>query len=111
MQSNDRGLGKLSLLCSAHCCWHCLRKHQWGNTSEQGLANLGEQVVLSSYEHCLYLPCFNSKQLKVLIPSSGILFNMDGGSSAQRNFTKYLTSRRSFGSLAAFGKYVQKEEA
>src|SRR4051812_10443700 len=91
-----------------------------GVTLQQGTANLGKEVVLSSYEDCLYFTLFELKTAQSF-DCLGVLFNMDG-SSAQRNFVKYLQvlelalqqqgalPRRSFCSLSDFKKYVQGEE-
>ena len=59
-----------------------------GVTLQQGLANLGKEAVLSSYEECLYFMLFQLKTAQSF-DCLGVLFNMDG-SSAQRNFSKYL---------------------
>jgi hypothetical protein len=86
----------------------------------QGAANLGKEVVLSSYEDCLFFILFELKTAQSF-DCLGVLFNMDG-SSAQRNFVKYLhilelslqqqgaLPRRGFSSLSDFKKYVQAEE-
>src|SRR5690242_6235284 len=91
-----------------------------GVTLQQGLANLGKQAVLSSYEECLFFTLFQLKTAQSF-DCLGVLFNMDG-SSAQRNFTKYLQvaelalqqqgalPRRSFANLSEFRKYLQSEE-
>ena len=91
-----------------------------GVTLQQGLANLSKEVVLSSYEDCLYFTLFELKTAQSF-DCLGVLFNMDG-SSAQRNFVKHLQvlelalllqgalPRRSFSSLSDFKKYVQEEE-
>src|SRR3954447_6864295 len=91
-----------------------------GVTLHQGLANLGKEGVLSSYEDCLFFTLFQLKTAQSF-DCLGVLFNMDG-SSAQRNFVKYLQvlelalqqqgalPRRSFCSLSDFKKYVQGEE-
>src|SRR4051794_17792849 len=63
-------------------------EHIHGVALEQGLANLGKQAVLSSYEECLYFTLFQLKTAQSF-DCLGVLFNMDG-SSAQRNFTRYL---------------------
>src|SRR5690349_10859915 len=88
-----------------------------GVTLQQGLANLGKEVVLSSYEECLYFTLFQLKTAQSF-DCLGVLFNMDG-SSAQRNFSKYLQvvertlqqqgalPRRSFATLSEFRKYLQ----
>jgi len=90
-----------------------------GVTLGQGIANLGREVVLSSYEDCLYFILFQLKTAQSF-DCLGVLFNMDG-SSAQRNFQKYVQvlelalqqqgalPRRSFGSLNDFKKYLQAE--
>ena len=90
-----------------------------GLTLQQGLANLGKEGVLNSYEECLYFTLFQVKTAQSF-DCLGVLFNMDG-SSAHRNFTKYLQvvelalhqqgalPRRSFGSLNDFKKYLQAE--
>jgi hypothetical protein len=91
-----------------------------GIALQQGAANLGKAVVLSSYEECLYFTLFELKTVQSF-DCLGVLFNMDG-SSAQRNFVKYLQvlelalqqqgalPRRSFCSLSDFKQYVQGEE-
>jgi hypothetical protein len=91
-----------------------------GIALQQGAANLGKEVVLSSYEDCLYFTVFELKTAQSF-DCLGVLFNMDG-SSAHRNFVKYLQvlnvalqqqgalPRRSFSSLSEFKKYVQGEE-
>jgi hypothetical protein len=91
-----------------------------GVTLHQGLANLGKGGVLSSYEDCLFFTLFQLKTAQSF-DCLGVLFNMDG-SSAHRNFTKYLAvvevalqqqgalPRRRFASLTEFRKYVQDEE-
>jgi hypothetical protein len=91
-----------------------------GVTLQQGLANLGKEGVLCSYEDCLYFTLFQLKTAQSF-DCLGVLFNMDG-SSAHRNFTKYLQvlelalqqqgalPRRSFANLADFRKYLQSEE-
>src|SRR3954470_1601301 len=87
---------------------------------QQGAVNLGKAVVLSSYEYCLFFNLFELKTAQSF-DCLGVLFSMDG-SSAQRNFVKYLQvlelslqqkgalPRRSFSSLSDFKKYVQGEE-
>jgi hypothetical protein len=91
-----------------------------GIALQQGATNLGKAVVLSSYEECLFFTLFELKTAQSF-DCLGVLFNMDG-SSAQRNFIKYLQvvelalqqqgalPRRSFPSLSEFKKYVQGEE-
>src|SRR3954453_3012084 len=91
-----------------------------GITLQQGAVNLGKEVVLSSYEECLFFTLFELKTAQSF-DCLGVLFNLDG-SSAQRNFVKYLQvlelalqqqgalPRRSFCSLSDFKKYVQGEE-
>jgi hypothetical protein len=91
-----------------------------GVSLQQGLANLGKEVPLSSYEDCLYFTLFQLKTAQSF-DCLGVLFNMDG-SSAHRSFTKYLQvvelalqqqgalPRRSFASLPEFRKYLQDEE-
>jgi hypothetical protein len=91
-----------------------------GIALQQGAANLGKEVVLSSYEDCLFFTLFELKTAQSF-DCLGVLFSMDG-SSAQRNFVKYLQvlelslqqqgalPRRSFSSLSDFKKYVQGEE-
>src|SRR3954470_17513216 len=91
-----------------------------GIALQQGVANLGKEVVLSSYEDCLFFTWFELKTAQSF-DCLGVLFHMDG-SSAQRNFVKYLQvvelalqqqgalPRRSFSSLSDFKKYVQGEE-
>ena len=91
-----------------------------GVTLRQGLANLGKEAVRSSYEDCLYFTLFQLKTAQSF-DCLGVLFNLDG-SSAQRNFTKYLQvlelalqqqgalPRRSFCSITEFRKYLQNEE-
>src|SRR3954454_16057672 len=91
-----------------------------GIALQQGAANLGREVVLSSYADCLFFTLFELKTAQSF-DCLGVLFNMDG-SSAQRNFVKYLQvvelalqqrgalPRRSFSSLSDFKKYVQGEE-
>jgi hypothetical protein len=86
---------------------------------QQGLANLSKEVVLSSYEDCLYFTLFQLKTAQSF-DCLGVLFQMDG-SSAHRNFIKYLEvlelslqqqgalPRRSFASLTEFRKYLQSE--
>jgi hypothetical protein len=87
---------------------------------QQGAANLGREVVLSSYEDCLFFTLFELKTAQSF-DCLGVLFNMDG-SSAHRNFVRYLQvvelalqqqdalPRRSFSNLPDFKKYVQGEE-
>ena len=91
-----------------------------GIALQQGAANLGKAVVLSSYADCLFFTLFELKAAQNF-DCLGVLFHMDG-SSAQRNFVKYLQvlelalqqqgalPRRSFPSLSDFKKYVQEEE-
>src|SRR4051794_31004704 len=91
-----------------------------GIALQQGATNLGKAVVLSSYEECLFFTLFELKTAQSF-DCLGVLFNMDG-SSAQRNFIKYLQvvelalqqqgalPRHSFPSLSEFKKYVQGEE-
>jgi hypothetical protein len=91
-----------------------------GVTLQQGMANLGREVVLSSYEDCLYFILFQLKTAQSF-DCLGVLFNMDG-SSAQRNFQKYVQvlelalqqqgalPRHCFESLNDFKKYLQAEE-
>ena len=91
-----------------------------GIALQQGAANLGKEVALSSYEECLYFTLFELKTAQSF-DCLGVLFNMDG-STAQRNFVKYLPvlelalqqqgalPRRSFSSLSEFKKYVQAED-
>jgi len=91
-----------------------------GIALQQGAANLGKEMVLSSYEDCLFFTLFELKTAQSF-DCLGVLFNMDG-SSAQRNFVKYLhilelalqqqdaLPRRSFSSLSDFKKYVQGQE-
>jgi Helix-turn-helix of DDE superfamily endonuclease len=87
---------------------------------QQGLANLGKAAVLGSYEECLFFTLFQLKTAQSF-DCLGVLFNMDG-SSAQRNFTRYLQvlelalqqqgalPRRSFANLNEFRKYLQQEQ-
>jgi hypothetical protein len=94
-------------------------EHIHGVGLQQGMANLGKEGVLSSYEECLYFTLFQLKTAQSF-DCLGVLFNMDG-SSAQRNFTKYLQvlelalqqqgalPRRSFANLTEFRKYLQSE--
>jgi hypothetical protein len=91
-----------------------------GIALQQGAANLGKAVVLSSYADCLFFTLFELKTAQ-RFDCLGVLFHMDG-SSAQRNFVKYLSvlelalqqqgalPRRSFSSLSEFKKYVHSEE-
>jgi hypothetical protein len=91
-----------------------------GVTLQQGAANLGKEVVLSSYADCLYFTLFQLKTAQSF-DCLGVLFNMDGA-TANRNFTKYVQlvevalqqqgalPRRSFSSLNDFKKYLQAEE-
>jgi hypothetical protein len=91
-----------------------------GIALQQGATNLGKEVVLSSYADCLFFTLFELKTAQSF-DCLGVLFHMDG-SSAQRNFVKYLQvlelalrqqgalPRRSFSSLSDFKKYVQGEE-
>jgi hypothetical protein len=91
-----------------------------GVALQQGAANLGKEVVLSTYADCLFFTLFELKTAQSF-DCLGVLFHMDG-SSAQRNFVKYLQlvelalqqqgalPRRSFSSLSEFKKYVQGEE-
>lgn len=91
-----------------------------GIALQQGAATLGKELVLSSYEDCLYFTLFELKTAQSF-DCLGVLFNMDG-SSAHRNFVKYLhilelalqqqgaLARRSFSSLRDFKKYLQGEE-
>ena len=91
-----------------------------GIALQQGSANLGREVVLSTYADCLFFTLFELKTAQSF-DCLGVLFHMDG-SSAQRNFVKYLQvlelalqqqgalPRRSFSSLSEFKKYVQGEE-
>jgi hypothetical protein len=92
-----------------------------GIALQQGATNLGKAVVLSSYEECLFFTLFELKTAQSF-DCLGVLFHMDG-SSAQRNFVKYLQvvelalqqqgalPRRSFSSLSDFKQYVQGEES
>src|SRR6478752_9911674 len=59
-----------------------------GVSLQQGLANLGKEGVLSSYEECLFFTLFQLKTAQSF-DCLGVLFNMDG-SSAHRHFTRYL---------------------
>src|SRR3954453_6529993 len=91
-----------------------------GIALQQGAANLGKEVVLSSYEDCLFFTLFELKTAQSF-DCLGVLFHLDG-SSAQRNFVKYLQvlelalqqqgalPRRSFSSLSDFKKYAGGEE-
>lgn len=91
-----------------------------GIALQQGAANLGKEVVLSSYEDCLFFTLFELKTAQSF-DCLGVLFHLDG-SSAQRNFVKCLQvlelalqqqgalPRRSFCSLSEFKQYVQGEE-
>jgi hypothetical protein len=91
-----------------------------GVTLEQGLANLGKEGLLSSYEQCLFFTLFQLKNA-LSFDCLGLAFNMDG-SSAHRNFSRYLQvveralqqqgalPRRNFATLAEFRKYLQHEE-
>ena len=91
-----------------------------GIALQQGAANLGKEVVLNSYADCLFFTLFELKTAQSF-DCLGVLFSMDG-SSAQRNFVKYLQvvevalqqqgalPRRSFSGLSDFKKYVQGEE-
>src|SRR3954468_9682939 len=91
-----------------------------GIALQQGAANLGREVVLSSYEECLFFTLFQLKTAQSF-DCLGVLFNMDG-SSAQRNFTRYLQvvelalqqqgalPRRNFANLTEFRKYLHDEE-
>jgi hypothetical protein len=91
-----------------------------GIALQQGAANLGKEVVLSTYADCLFFTLFELKTAQSF-DCLGVLFHMDG-SSAQRNFVKYLQvlelalqqqgalPRRSFSSLSEFKQYVQSEE-
>src|SRR3954471_18383409 len=91
-----------------------------GIALQQSAANLGREVVLSSYEECLFFTLFQLKTAQSF-DCLGVLFNMDG-SSAQRNFVKHLhilelalqqqgaLPRRCFSSLNDFKKYLQNEE-
>ena len=91
-----------------------------GIVLQQGAANLGKEVILSSYADCLFFTLFELKTAQSF-DCLGVLFNMDG-SSAHRNFVKYLQvvelalqqqsalPRRSFPGLSDFKKYVQGEE-
>jgi Helix-turn-helix of DDE superfamily endonuclease len=87
---------------------------------QQGAENLKQEVVLSNYEECLYFVLF---QLKNGLTNDclGVIFGMDG-SSAYRNFQKYLLvlelalhqqhalPRRSFCSVEEFQKYLKGEK-
>ena len=91
-----------------------------GIALQQGAANLGKAVVLSSYEDCLFFTLFELKTAQSF-DCLGVLSTWMG-SSAQRNFVKYLQvlelslqqqgalPRRSFSGLSDFKKYVQGEE-
>ncbi len=91
-----------------------------GVTLQQGIINLSKEVVLSSYEDCLYFTLFELKTAQSF-DCLGVLFNMDGA-TANRNFIKYVQvvalalqqqgalPRRSFASLNDFKKYLQAEE-
>ena len=91
-----------------------------GVTLQQGAANLGKEVVLSSYADCLYFTLFQLKTAQSF-DCLGVLFNMDGA-TANRNFTKYVQlvevalqqqgalPRRSFTNLNDFKNYLQAEE-
>ena len=91
-----------------------------GLTLQQGIINLSKEVVLSSYEDCLYFTLFELKTAQSF-DCLGVLFNMDGA-TANRNFIKQVQvvalalqqqgalPRRSFGSLNDFKKYLQAEE-
>ena len=86
----------------------------------QGSENLKQEVALSSYEDCLYFVLF---QLKSGLTSDvlGVVFGMDG-SSAYRNFEKYLRvlelalrlenalPKRSFPNVEEFKKYLKGEK-
>src|SRR3954447_20719302 len=92
-----------------------------GIALQQGAVNLGKEVVLSSYADCLFFTLFELKTAQSF-DCLDVLFNMDG-SSAQRNFVKYLQvlelalqqqgalPRRSFSSLSDFKRYMQGEES
>jgi hypothetical protein len=86
---------------------------------EQGAENLKQELVLSSYGDCLYFTLFQLKTAQSY-DCLGVLFNMDG-SSALRNFQKYLRvlelalhqqqalPRRHFETLEEFKKYLRSE--
>jgi hypothetical protein len=87
---------------------------------QQGAENLRQQLSLNSYEDCLYFVLF---QLKTALTwdQLGVLFGMDG-SSACRNFQKYLSvlelalrqenalPRRNFQTVLEFKKYLKAEK-
>jgi hypothetical protein len=91
-----------------------------GVSLQQAIANLGKEVILSSYEDCLYFTLFQLKTAQSF-DCLGVLFNMDGA-TAHRNFVKYVQlvelalrqqgalPRRSFTNLTDFKKYLQSEE-
>lgn len=86
----------------------------------KGAENLNQQLALTKYEDCLYFVLF---QLKNGLTGDclGVLFSMDG-SSASRNFRKYLAvlelalrvenalPKRSFQSVEEFKNYLKAEE-
>jgi hypothetical protein len=86
---------------------------------EQGANNLKQELTLSTYADCLYFVLFQLKT-GLTLDCLGVVFNMDG-SSALRNFQKYLTvlevalqqqqamPRRHFHSLQEFKKYLGAE--
>ena len=57
-----------------------------GLTLQHGIINLSKEVVLSSYEDCLYFTLFELKTAQSF-DCLGVLFNMDGA-TANRNFIK-----------------------
>lgn len=86
----------------------------------KGAENLDQELALSSYEDCLYFVLF---QLKNGLTNDclGVLFSMDG-SSASRNFRKYLDvlevalrienalPKRNFRNVEEFNEYLKNEK-
>lgn len=91
-----------------------------GVSLQQAADNLKQEFALSSYQDCLFFLLF---QLKNALTQDclGPVFGMDG-SSAQRNFKKYVQvleqalkqqnvlPRRSFASVEEFTKYLRSQK-
>lgn len=87
---------------------------------EQGAINLGQELALPSYEDCLFFVLFQLKN-GLTQDCLGPVFSMDG-SSAWRNFQKYLQvleltlkqehalPKRHFTSVGEFVKYLHGEK-
>jgi Helix-turn-helix of DDE superfamily endonuclease len=91
-----------------------------GISLEQASANLGQPFALPSYKDCLFFVLFQLKN-GLTQDCLGLVFGMDG-SSAWRNFQKYLSvlelalqqehalPKRHFQSVEEFVKYLHQEK-